>query len=369
MWSLDLSAAPLAGGGSRNRIAQSTIRLAPGLYRVVSTTPRGHGARAWRVNPPLDPLAWGLTLTGAGARVFDPFRDRTPDVSIQRAEGEARRFVRFDVTRPTPVFASGLGELRDDGRFDYGTLTREPTGDEVWSMAYDRSSPGGGASKNRRVDAFLTLAPGAYTLRFQTDGTHHYGDFNDAEPDNKERWGVALFALSDTSAIRVTAEGDEGGSSNDSNSSGEDVPPPTPTPPAPPGSADVPAPPSGEGALAAITRVGNDQDLARTFTLDEATDVQIYATGEVSGESSYDTAWITDGAGTTVWRLTDAGTRSAGGVDRNRLFSGTVSLPAGRYTLHYKTDGSHAFGNFGQGDAPQHESFWGAVVSRVSGGE
>ena len=143
-------------------------------------------------------------------------------------------------------------------------------------------------------------------------------------------------------------------------------------PPAPPplpgeteglaGQAGVPAPPSTEGALVALMRTGNGESLDETFEVAEAGPFQIYAVGELRGGQRYDYAVLRDAQGRIVWEMSEANTRPAGGNERNRVFSGVVSLEPGRYTLHYETDASHSYADFSSGDAPAYPHAWGAII-------
>jgi len=63
----------------------------------------------------------------------------------------------------------------------------------VWKMTYDESDPAGGARKNRVFDGVITLPAGTYVLRYTSDGSHAYGDWNDDPPDDPESWGITVF--------------------------------------------------------------------------------------------------------------------------------------------------------------------------------
>ncbi len=159
-----------------------------------------------------------------------------------------------------------------------------------------------------------------------------------------------------------------------SDSSALPAPPAPPDPPAPPPALTtathegVPAPPSTEGALASLVRMESNERRTARFVLRRDEQVRVYATGEFSGRDDYDTAWITNAAGTTVWRMADARLRHAGGSDRNRYCDERVALPAGAYTVHYTTDGGHAFGDFDEG-APAFPDAWGVIVTRAGRGD
>ena len=91
--------------------------------------------------------------------------------------------------------------------------------------------------------------------------------------------------------------------------------------------------------------------------------MRIYALGEVDGNEMADYGWIEDKASRRVWEMKYRVTEPAGGAAKNRRFDGTITLPAGDYMLHYRTDGSHAFGDWNAAP-PDDPIAWGITVSR-----
>ena len=59
--------------------------------------------------------------------------------------------------------------------------------------------------------------------------------------------------------------------------------------------------------------------------------------------------------------MTDDNTRGAGGSEKNRMFDGLVTLPAGRYVAHYISDGSHAAGTWNSA-RPFDAQAWGMRI-------
>ena len=51
------------------------------------------------------------------------------------------------------------------------------------------------SDKNRVFDGVITLPAGNYVLRYRSDGTHSYNDWNTDPPDDPESWGIAVFRL------------------------------------------------------------------------------------------------------------------------------------------------------------------------------
>ncbi|MEM9999127.1 MAG: hypothetical protein AAF809_15595, partial [Bacteroidota bacterium] len=382
VWAMAQANTRWAGGSAKNRRFRDTLRLDEGRYLVGFQTDDSHAYQGWTANPPFDPDGWGLTLGGSGtARVFEPYTDLPEIVVLRKVGDDARDEAQFTLTRPTRVFVWALGELREDERYDYARLVRlvpdGPTGirppETVWEMEYDDTRHGGGTSRNRLTDAVLDLEPGRYALLYQTDGSHSPDDWHGSAPDHPERWGAALFALNrDFDPASVTEVNIQRGSR-----AGANVTVAAPPPPAPPDAPNTPpdapnALPTPEAIAAAlqplpldVRRLTNNQRLTFAFELDAETTLRIDAIGEISGTNRYDYAWITraeDAA--VVWEMTAENTVYAGGAPRNQRFEGTVTLPAGTYLLHVRSDDSHAFGNF-ISDPPEDPDAWGIFIEEV----
>ena len=114
-----------------------------------------------------------------------------------------------------------------------------------------------------------------------------------------------------------------------------------------------------------MVRIGNNVERTANFELTETTTLRVYAQGEIIRESRYDYGWITNAAtGQVVWDMTDENTTGAGGASKNKMFYNTITLPAGEYIAHYKTDGSHAYGDFNE-DPPNSPTGWGITILHV----
>jgi len=340
VWEMEYGHTAEAGGARKNRMVRDTIGLPAGRYVAYFVSDDSHDPEEWNGVPPFDPGFWGLTLrvidpaARASVReiVWDPVPAQTI-VSLTRIGNDELRTAGFTLRRPLEVRVYVLGEGNDpQGEMeDYAWIVNAATRRRVWAMTYDGTEAAGGADKNRLYDGTLRLDAGSYLVYYKSDGSHSFDDWNAAPPPESRYWGVSVFPASgrlDSSTV-------------------------------------APFQRVASGALAEIVQVKNDRNKRETFTLDQPTALHVYAIGEASGNDMADHGWIENTAtGETVWEMTYGSTTHAGGARKNRLFDGTIRLPAGRYVLHYRTDGSHAYADWND-DPPDDPEGWGIVVTRA----
>ncbi|SHN12789.1 serine hydrolase [Chitinophaga sp. CF418] len=123
-----------------------------------------------------------------------------------------------------------------------------------------------------------------------------------------------------------------------------------------------PAVPTGK-LVAGIGEVGINRELSRPFTLSRPVKLRIYGVGEnCSGDGSSwcDYGWITDHNGKIVWQMQGQPASPAGGALKNQKVDQVITLPAGSYILHYKSDAGHAYNNWDS--LPPDLFFWGILI-------
>ncbi len=354
VWDMANSPMIWAGGSIKNQKVETTITLPRGFYHVSYTTDDSHAYDDWTGNPPLNPVSWGIIMTVADSTsrahvaAFDPWNGRLPRIASFSCVGPDELLEdTFTLPDTTTVLISSVGEIIGSSAYDYAVLLRRPPNtvgaEEIWSMESADTRHAGGADKNRLAEAFLTLEPGTYELSYRTDGTHDCEDFNGDEPDNPDRWGATLFAFDPDFDLSTVTRSES-----------------------PPGDiehigVDSLGAPTGE-VLVRFKRVRNDEHRRASFELEDSGTIRIYALGEILPSGAYDYAWIEDANGEIIWTMSRENTTTAGGSAKNRLFNGSLVLDAGRYTVHYITDGSHAYGDFSQ--PPNDPTAWGIVIFR-----
>jgi hypothetical protein len=342
VWEMSESTTKNAGGAQKNRFVRETISLPAGQYAAFFVTDDSHSSRDWNAPPPNDPAFWGMTLwvkddamkKYAKPYEYKPAAEKNVIVDLTRLGDHESQSKAFTLKKAMDVHIYALGEGHDRDMADYGWIVDASTRRKVWTMEYDETIHAGGDKKNRLVDKVLHLEKGGYIVHFVTDDSHSYGDWNSARPFDPEHWGITISAAGDQFDPSDVAAYEE--------------------------HADA-------SALASITRVGNDERRRKEFTLSKKSEVHVYALGEGSGGDMSDYAWIED-AGTrkVIWEMRYRMTDPAGGAHKNRLFDGTITLPAGNYIVFYETDGSHAYQDWNDTPPDDPES-WGVTISLEKG--
>lgn len=359
IWEMTRENTEPAGGWHVNRLFADTLLLDAGIYRAVfETDPRQH-FDDWLVNPPFDPAAWGMSLFSPAkdaVQAFDPWASREPIVQISQVGDHERHSAQLQVNKPLPVAVYAVGEMSSGDKYDYAWIRNNDSQERIWEMEYERTTPAGGHN-NRAELALLELPEGTYTVVYQTDDSHSFASWRHGSPDHPERWGVSIFPVDaqlDTSAVRVLAYSEEPlGDEEDEEAAEAPGAPPLP---------DLPPLPGTE--IIDLSAIGNEQTVSERFMLEQPTTIHIRALGEVSLSGRYDYGWIErPETGEIVWEMNWQNTRPAGGDDVNRYFDGPLQLEPGTYVVHYRTDFSHAFGDF-NGRAPQQPQAWGIRISK-----
>lgn len=337
VWRLDSTNSTPAGGSVRNRKFENVVTLQPGIYEGYYRPAYDHGYDNWAGNPPLDPMGWGIRLGvkpeyASSVRAFDIW-DQNRVVEITKAGDSARLSQAFSLPERTPLMVYCMGEVDNNEFYDYGWIENAKTGAKVWEMKKASLQSAGGGYKNQFAQQRIILDAGEYRAYFVSDDSHSYNNWNVDAPNSPEHWGLTIMTLLPNAKFSANP-----------NLSSETT-------------AHI-----GEGLLVDLTKIGNLANEETTLFVEQETEqIHIRALGEYMGYWS-DHAWITDEAGTVVWEMVQEKTTPAGGAAKNRLFDGVITLKQGTYTVHYKTDASHAYGNFTQ--APDTPDDWGIRIWR-----
>lgn len=214
---------------------------------------------------------------------------------------------------------------------DFAWIVDVASGEWVWESSSRRGRYAGGGSKNRKFESRILLEAGEYVLYYGSDDSHSFDSFNTNPPYDPLNWGITVSA-------------GEGFSASD---------------------LELMDAPERMRADIDFSRVRDDEFFEQHFRLANEADVRVYALGEMDtdGWAFYDYGWIADASsGETVWEMDDRNTYPAGGAEKNRVFDGSVRLPAGDYIAFYVSDDSHSYEDWNAA-APFDEEAWGMTIA------
>jgi hypothetical protein len=341
VWALEYGKSRPAGGAVKNREARASVTLPAGRYAAIYTLDDSHDVADWNSAPPHDPGMWGMTLRladpadRAHVRFFD-YDGKAPNaiVALTGLGDNVDESAGFSLKRAMDVRVYALGEGDAQGMNDYAWITDAKSHKRVWTMRYANTEHAGGSQKNRFASSVVHLEPGNYVVGYRTDESHSAADWNSAPPIDGAMWGVTVTpaAGNDRSAIGAYDPAAEDGA-----------------------------------VIAKLVNMEDDEDARATFSLDRPTEIRVYAIGEGRDNQMFDRGFIEErGTRRVVWDMDYRGTRHAGGAAKNRLFDGTVTLPAGSYVLHWKSDDSHSRDGWNE-SAPEDAAHWGITLYRADG--
>ena len=335
VWEMKEDESEYAGGATKNRVVNETIRFEKGDYLVYYKTDDNHSCSKWNANPPYDPNFWGITIFGADEKFdksivteYASAKDQEI-ISLNRLGDDVDVSEGFTLIKPTKIRVYAIGEGSDGEMFDYGWIEDAHTGKRIWKMRYRDTEDAGGASKNRLYDGIIKLDAGSYIVHFETDDSHSYEDWNRDEPYDPEGWGIQVFCTGKGDIAKIVKKYE---------------------------------PKEDENIIVKLIRVGDDEHVRKQFSLKRKSKVRIYALGEGDWDEMYDYGWIEDfDTGDVVWEMDYSDTRRAGGNSKNRLYDQVIHLKAGNYIAHYQTDDSHAYKTWNK-SPPRDRKNWGITI-------
>ncbi len=332
VWPNDDTRFRKAGGGRKNKMVSEKIHLEKGDYTLYYITDGSHSYDKWNVLPPFDPQFWGISIWADDKDQNKVKINVDADhfvMKLNKARDNDYLSQAFKIKKDMKIRVYSIGER--SGRYDmadYGWIMNIDTHEKVWEFNERDSKYAGGADKNRMVNEEIKLEVGNYMAYYVTDGSHSYRDWNAGPPMIPELWGLSILAIDDSNNFELL----------DSYTS------------------------SNKNVLAEIIRVRDHEYEKQTFTLGKKSKIRIYAIGEGSSGDMSDLGWIKNkDTGRIVWEMTYRNTDAAGGARKNKLFDGTIILPAGKYTVYYETDGSHSYRDWNAA-APYDQEHYGISI-------
>lgn len=114
--------------------------------------------------------------------------------------------------------------------------------------------------------------------------------------------------------------------------------------------------------IGSIEQVIDNQDLSVTVKIETPGTYWVMGVGEATANRVSDFGWIENANKDTIWQMADyANSFHAGGAFKNRVDIKSIDLKRGSYTIHYKSDDSHNYGEWNAA-APDQTSLYGIVL-------
>lgn len=122
----------------------------------------------------------------------DDLAKKAAIAQIVSVADNADKTVEFSLTQDRQMRIFAAGEGQGGQMYDYGWIENVETGKLIWEMKEPETTHAGGAGKNRKVDVVITLPAGKYRLRYKSDESHSFDNWNALPPDINF-WGIALY--------------------------------------------------------------------------------------------------------------------------------------------------------------------------------
>lgn len=236
----------------------------------------------------------------------------------------------FTLEKPLDLIIYAVGEVRQDGTYDYGWIINADTRQQVWKFDHNNSKYAGGSEKNRMVRQNISLPAGNYAAFFVTDDSHSPVEWNAAPPYDPVFWGLSVYPQNEPDKKYARLYNYQ----------------------------DFPS----KNVIVEFTRLGDDQFVSKGFTLKKDMNLRIYALGEGMDGEMFDYGWIIDAkTHERVWEMEYHDTEHAGGNSKNRLYDRIVSFKKGNYVVYFITDDSHSYREW-NASAPFDREKWGITI-------
>jgi ligand-binding sensor domain-containing protein len=111
----------------------------------------------------------------------------------------------FSITKPREflIVSAGEGMPTDSLMADFGWI-EDKNGNLIWSSELAKDNYHlGNAIKNRLKTNLVKLSPGSYKLRYKSDDSHSFGNWNADAPSDSSFWGIRIFELENNEVSEI----------------------------------------------------------------------------------------------------------------------------------------------------------------------
>ena len=241
--------------------------------------------------------SWGIELRPYPEDVelfhlYSPGEENNVIVKMINLGKNENRTTGFSIDQQLTIRLYMLGEgiTKKKQMYDYGWIINADTRERVWDANARLSYPAGGALKNRKIDAEITLPPGNYIVHYITDDSHSAERFNQMPPYDPGNWGITVFSVyDDLQDIEIKEYVEE-----------------------------------KKEPVIDITRTGNNASICQGIELLKKMRFEIKALGEYSNLTNrfVDYGWIINArTREKVWTMDQTNTEHAGGSKKNKCMT------------------------------------------------
>src|SRR5664279_2229404 len=108
----------------------------------------------------------------------------------------------FDLSEPTDLLVTGMGEIRGTSNADYGWI-EDASGRIIWKMDYTNTLHDVNGCMKSGV---LHLGKGSYFLKYVSDDQYSFGHWTGAAPLHSDLWGITVSRISSEEAETFNKE-------------------------------------------------------------------------------------------------------------------------------------------------------------------
>ncbi|MBU0473580.1 MAG: hypothetical protein KKF62_05410 [Bacteroidetes bacterium] len=254
-------------------------------------------------------------------------RNKNALASFSRVGDSENLKKEFSLKGDTKISIYGIGEGINNEFYDFGYIYDLTKNKRVWMFNSSDGKYAGGGKKNVQERAEITLPKGSYEVRYRSDDSHSFDEWNVLPPDDPQYWGIVISFLDQNEKKNII----------------------------PFNKKDIVSP------VIELTKVEDDAFVSQGFTLSKNLELRILAVGEGYKEL-VDYGWI-ENANTKeiVWKMNYRNTSYAGGAKKNRIVDEIITFEPGNYIAYYVTDDSHNFRDWNE-KPPFEEDKWGISI-------
>ncbi|MEN8250395.1 MAG: SpoIIE family protein phosphatase [Bacteroidota bacterium] len=109
----------------------------------------------------------------------------------------------FNIVKPREFLIVSVGEGRiiDSTMIDYGWLA-DKNGKIIWTSINNKENYHLGGDKKNRINVdLIKITPGKYYLKYRSDESHSFDNWNGEPPEYEHLWGIRIFEIEDVSEL------------------------------------------------------------------------------------------------------------------------------------------------------------------------